>query len=126
VGVSGGSTYSLRHGFWVDAAGSTVVFLARFEAWPEKKRTIHVQWETTEETENLGFDLYRSDTRDGPKTRLNKTLIPSKVPPGSPFGAVYDWIDRKPRSHQTYFYWLEDLDIYGHRKMQGPAEVTLP
>jgi hypothetical protein len=109
---------------WVVAGGSpTAVDLLRFEAWPDK-RAIHVQWETGQEVDNLGFNLYRSESVDGPALQLNKTLIPSLVPPGSPYGAVYDWIDRyRLRRGQTYYYWLEDLDIYGRATLHGPVQV---
>jgi hypothetical protein len=105
----------------------TVVMLARFEAWPEGRRTIHVQWETSQEIDNLGFNLYRSSTRSGPRLKLSKALIPSLVPPGSPFGAVYDWADEnRLRSGRLYFYWLEDMDIYGRTTMHGPVMVKMP
>jgi mannan endo-1,4-beta-mannosidase len=105
----------------------TSVELLRFEAWPEGPRSIHVQWETSQEIDNLGLNLYRSNTRAGVKVRLNKSLIPTAVPPGSPFGAVYDWSDGfRLRSGGTYFYWLEDLDIYGYTTMHGPVRVKVP
>ena len=104
----------------------TAVTLKRFEAWPEPP-AIHVQWETAQEIDNLGFNLYRSNTRTGPKVKLNQVLIPSEVPPGSPFGAVYDWIDAfRLRSGRRYFYWLEDVDLSGVTTMHGPVRVLFP
>lgn len=104
----------------------TSVTIESFEAWPEGAG-IHVQWETSQEIDNLGFNLYRSNTRYGAKIKLNKTLIPTQVPPGSPFGAVYDWIDRfRLRPGRAYFYWLEDVDLYGGTTMHGPVRVRLP
>jgi hypothetical protein len=106
----------------------TAVDLARFEAWPEPPR-IHVQWETANEIDNLGFNLYRAEAAQEDKTRvrLNQELIPTLVPPGSLFGAIYDWVDKyKVRKDRTYLYWLEDMDIYGRASLHGPVEVTLP
>jgi len=103
----------------------TSVKLKRFEAWPEGATT-YVQWETSQEIDNLGFNLYRSGTRNGPKRQLNRELIPTQVPPGSPFGAIYDWIDAKVRPGHTYFYWLEDVDLYGNATMHGPVKVKMP
>ncbi len=86
-----------------------------------------MQWETSQEIDNLGFNLYRSNTRTGTKIRLNRALIPTQVPPGSPFGAVYDWIDAfRLRSGRRYFYWLEDIDLYGNATLHGPVRVTAP
>ena len=107
-------------------AAPTSVRLKRFQAWPEGA-TIHVQWETSQEINNLGFNLYRSNTRTGPKVKLNRELIPTNVPPGSPVGAVYDWIDQyKIRSGRAYSYWLEDVDLYGHTTLHGPVRVRMP
>ncbi len=99
----------------------TAVELARFEGWPEGQ-AIHVEWETVTEIDNLGFNLYRADAPDGPYIKLNEELIPSQAP-GSPVGAVYVWLDDTVQAGQTYYYMLEDLDIYGHTTMHGPVEV---
>ncbi len=118
-------------GYWdVDTfrleLGPTSVVLKSFKAWPEAP-AIHVRWETAQEIDNLGFNLYRSNTRNGPKLKLNQELIPTKVPPGSPFGAVYDYIDGfRLRSGRAYFYWLEDVDLSGYTTMHGPVRVLCP
>ena len=110
---------------WARVIAPTSVDLKRFEAWPEGP-AIHVQWETNQEIDNLGFNLYRSNTHDGAKVKLNRQLIPTNVPPGSPFGAVYDWIDGyRLRPGRAYFYWLEDVDIYGNATMHDPVRVRL-
>ncbi|HNS52379.1 MAG TPA: S8 family serine peptidase [Anaerolineae bacterium] len=104
----------------------TAVDLVRFEAWPEGAG-LHVQWETAQEIDNLGFNLYRSNTRTGARLRLNPELIPTLVPPGSPYGAVYDWIDAyRLRPGRAYFYWLEDVDLYGGTSIHGPLRVRTP
>jgi hypothetical protein len=120
VKVTGVDSYS---SFMLAGSDPTAVMLTRFEAWPEGSGKVHVQWETAQEIENLGFNLYRSDTLAGRRTKLNKTLIPSLVPPGAPYGTEYDWIDRRVRPSRTYFYWLEDVDIYGRATLHGPVEV---
>jgi len=45
------------------------------------------------------------------------------VPPGSPFGAEYEFIDSDATGFQTYFYWLEDIDVSGVITLHGPVEV---
>ena len=99
----------------------TAVDLARFEAWPEGM-AIHVEWETVTEIDNLGFNLYRSDVPDGPYVKLNSELIPSQAP-GSPIGAVYVWLDTTVQIGRTYYYQLEDVDIYGNTTLHGPVQV---
>jgi hypothetical protein len=96
-----------------------VSFIAK--AGPDQ---ITVRWETATEVDNLGFDLYRSQMVAGPWVRLNEDLIPSRAP-GSPVGAVYTWPDDDVQPGVTYYYKLEDVDIYGQRTAHGPVSATL-
>ncbi len=99
----------------------TAVELARFEAWPEGL-AIHIEWETVTEIDNLGFNLYRAGAPGGPYAKLNDELIPSQSP-GSPLGWVYVWLDATVEAGRTYYYMLEDVDIYGNTTMHGPVQV---
>ncbi len=74
------------------------------------------------EIDNLGFNLYRAESPDGPYVKLNEELIPSQAP-GSPIGAVYVWLDSTVQMGRIYYYKLEDVDIYGYTTMHGPVEV---
>lgn len=83
--------------------------------------TVKLAWQTVSEENNLGFNLYRSETMDGAKTMLNTALVPSAVP-GSSEGAGYEFVDTAPLTGVAY-YWLEHLDISGSAEMLGPVEV---
>ena len=82
-----------------------------------------VSWETAQELDNLGFNLYRSDTDMGPWVKLNDALIPSQNP-GAVFGAVYEWLDADVTPGATYFYRLEDVDIYFVSTFHGPVSTA--
>ena len=82
-----------------------------------------VRWETAQELDNLGFNLYRSDTDMGPWVKLNDALIPSQNP-GAVFGAVYEWLDADVTPGATYFYRLEDVDIYFVSTFHGPVSTA--
>ena len=80
-------------------------------------------WETVSELENRGFNLYRGTSDAGPDRQLNETLIPSQSQ-GNPGGFIYTWEDRADLvSGTTYFYWVEDVDIYGTATRHGPVSV---
>jgi hypothetical protein len=100
------------------------VELLSFKAAPQG-RNILVTWETASEINNAGFNLYRATSLAGEKMRLNADLIPSKVPPGSPIGATYDWLDNQVVAGTVYFYWLEDVDIYGQATLHGPVKAKV-
>jgi outer membrane protein assembly factor BamB len=97
----------------------TAVKLVSFSATPEVQ-AVNLVWQTASEIDNLGFNLYRSDTADGEYARLNETLIPSKAP-GQPGGATYTWLDENVEPGMVYYYHLEDIDIYGERTLHGPV-----
>ncbi len=99
--------------------GPTAVTLAAFTATPQAA-AVRVAWETASELDNVGFNLYRSATADGPYTRLNATLIPPQNP-GSVLGGVYEWLDADAQPGVTYFYKLEDLDVKGVSTFHGPV-----
>jgi len=85
---------------------------------------VKITWETATETDNLGFNLYRSDSLDSDKVQLNDTLIQPNVAPGSPFGAAYEFVDTGAAGLQTYFYWLEDIDASGVITLHGPVIIN--
>jgi len=101
----------------------TAVTLAAFAA-ASHNDGILVTWETAAELDNVGFNLYRGATADGPYTRLNATLIPPQNP-GSVLGAVYEWTDASITPGVVYYYKLEDLDVKGVSTFHGPIGVTL-
>jgi hypothetical protein len=82
-------------------------------------------WETVMEIDNLGFNLYRAEGVLDPRTQINEQLIPSRVPPGTPFGAVYEYVDCDVVPGGQYYYWLEDVDIYGYSGLHGPVDAQV-
>jgi hypothetical protein len=100
----------------------TAVDLARFEARAEG-RAIVLEWETVSEVDNLGFNLYRAESEAGSRVQLNAGLIPSQAL-GSPLGAVYQFRDETALPGTTYYYWLEDVDIYGQSTYHGPVTAA--
>jgi hypothetical protein len=100
------------------------VQLAGFSAEGQADRVL-VSWETVSEMGNLGFNLWRGMSPDGPDTQLNASLIPSQAP-GSTQGFSYQWIDQADLvPGATYYYWLEDIDLNGIVTRHGPVSATL-
>jgi uncharacterized repeat protein (TIGR01451 family) len=100
----------------------TAVALKSFTA-ARSKNSIQLNWETASDTGNLGFNLYRAEAQDGKKDRLNASLIPAR--PGSLGGAQYTYADTALEPNQTYYYWLETVDMRGARHLVGPESVEL-
>jgi hypothetical protein len=102
----------------------TAVKLLSFEA-RARQNAIVLKWETASEIDNLGFNVYRAEVAEGTYTKLNASLIPSQVLPGSPLGATYTFRDRTAQPGVRYFYKLESVDIYGNSTFHGPVDALM-
>lgn len=86
--------------------------------------SIILRWQTAFETDNIGFNIFRAESLDREQAvQLNTDLIASLVPPGSTFGADYEFIDNTAKPYRTYFYWIEDLDVNGEVTSHGPSRA---
>jgi hypothetical protein len=98
------------------------VTLATFGASPSADHVL-VSWETANEIDNRGFNLWRGSTPDAPSQQLNANLILSQAP-GSAIGASYEYQDFDVAAGQTYYYWLEGVDLSGATQLNGPTSAT--
>lgn len=85
---------------------------------------VKLTWATDSEEASLGFNLYRAETLDGEKIKLNQQLIPSALP-GSASGASYEFFDDNILPGIVHYYWLEHLDIYGASDFYGPQTAQI-
>ncbi|HSN77852.1 MAG TPA: hypothetical protein VL334_22480, partial [Anaerolineae bacterium] len=102
-------------------AVALAVNLASFAA-EQTGNSIRVTWETVSETNNQGFNLYRSTAPESAGDLM--AFVPSQAP-GSTQGASYEWLDTEVEIGQTYWYWLEDIDLSGQTTLHGPVSVAL-
>ena len=85
---------------------------------------IMISWETVTETNNLGFNIMRAESKDGEQDQINAELIMSDVAPGDPFGSVYEFLDNTAVKGVTYFYWLIDVPLDGSANgIHGPISA---
>ena len=116
TGVSNYSTFAVR-----DSTPLSVL-LDSFEA-QAIRRYVQLTWVTTSELNNLGFTVLRSISLSTRPVAL--AFVPSQAP-GSTQGSSYAWQDHNVEPGRAYYYWLEDLDIYGGATRHGPVSVTMP
>jgi hypothetical protein len=83
--------------------------------------TVKVEWTTATELNTAGFNLYRSENRDGPFDRVNPQLIPHA--PDPLVGGSYIYTDTTVVAERTYYYQLEDVDFNASSTRHGPIEV---
>jgi hypothetical protein len=98
----------------------TAITLSSFVATP-KSGAVLLKWQTETEIDTIGFNLYRAESENGEYVKINGSLIPAV---GSPTqGATYQLVDENVQNRRTYWYKLEDIDIYGTSSMHGPISA---
>ncbi len=83
-----------------------------------------IEWTTQTETENMGFDLYRSESVDGAFTKINATMIQGAG--SSQISHDYSFVDQNISGGRTYFYKLTDVRYDGITTFHGPISVQVP
>ena len=73
---------------------------------------VAIHWDTTNEVNTLGFNLYRSDVLYGEKVKVNNELILNAGIPGGMIGASYDFLDEITLDEA--YYWLEEIETNGN------------
>ncbi|MCF7868085.1 MAG: FG-GAP-like repeat-containing protein [Candidatus Cloacimonetes bacterium] len=87
-----------------------------------------LNWITESELENLGWNIYRSESENGFDTG-NKIMLNGEIIPGMGSISVqtnYNYIDEQ--SVQTlglHFYWLESVSYAGDLELFGPVEIDI-
>ena len=105
--------------------GPTYVAMVGYSAREGRDNKALLQWETGEEVNNLGFNIYSE--QGGQKTRINKSLILGSgltARPGTVMtaGRSYLWQASKPPGNDSV-YWIEELDLNGSTRWHGPIFV---
>ncbi len=70
-------------------------------------------WEAESQQENLGWNIYQSETKDGKFVKINGELI--KGAGTTPNPMKYSFIDRDAGRGKSYFYYLEDISFNGEK-----------
>jgi hypothetical protein len=117
---------------WVVVLGSAVpaqaaVDLVYFEATGYDDHVL-IEWGTPQELNNVGFNLYRTETPDfNDSSKGDLGFIPAQHP-GQIEGADYSYTDSdiEAGTTYTYYYWLEDVDFGGVPKRHGPVSASTP
>ncbi len=91
----------------------TAVELTSFTA-AALEGAVRLDWQTAGELDHAGFAVYRSEQPEVEGMRaLNTTLIQGD-----------SYLDGTVLPGRTYYYWLEDVDLFGLGSVHGPVEVT--
>ena len=104
-------------------AKRTLIELDQFNAVP-KDNQITAVWNTLSEIDNAGFNLWRSDTKDGKYIKINSKIIEAEG--GATQKAEYAYGDDTAKPGATYYYKLEDIDTRGASTFHDPVSAVIP
>jgi len=81
-----------------------------------------VKWATASEVDVFGYDIYRSDSPDGPFERVTPEPIPAAGTTDEP--QKYVWIDPTNDPTKDYYYYVENISMSNQReKLTGVGHV---
>jgi hypothetical protein len=104
--------------------GPLSVDLSGFTAYYDApKFQVTLKWRTESEINNLGFDVYRSESLDGTFAKVNQTRIKGAGTTGTPHS--YRFIDESVKVGETYYYYLKDISYSGVEKSSHIIRVIV-
>ena len=87
------------------------VSLSKFRPERSDDGTVSVRWITESELNNAGFNILRSETRDGAFTKLNTQLIAGNGTTSE--RNTYEFIDTSAKPNVVYYYQIQDVSFDG-------------
>jgi hypothetical protein len=75
---------------------------------------VTIRWTTESELDNAGFNILRSDERNGEYKQVNAELIKGAGTTGE--RTNYSWVDQTAKPGVVYYYQIEDVSFAGERQ----------
>ncbi|MEM7583197.1 MAG: hypothetical protein AAF560_07440 [Acidobacteriota bacterium] len=83
-----------------------------------------IKWTTASEVDNFGYDVYRSESEDGPFEVLNSEVIEGAGTVDEP--TSYEYVDDTIDPHKAYHYYVESISMDGVRERFTPIIRAAP
>jgi hypothetical protein len=100
------------------------VTLSSFTATPDAGTSeVTLKWITESEINNLGFDIYRSESLDGEYVKINSSLIKGAGTDASRHH--YKFVDDTVEVGKTYYYYIMDIDYGGNTDKTSIIKVVI-
>lgn len=122
IGSAQGGITALAIGYWHPEMGPTAVEITFFEAFWQADNVL-VSWETAQEIDLIGFNLFRSTSEAGPWVQVNPDMIPCQYL-SQPEGGSYIYADGDVVLGSPYYYTLESLDLQNRSAFTGPIRIS--
>jgi hypothetical protein len=106
-----------------DETNTLPVELSSFTANVTASSFVELQWTAETETNMLGYHVYRGVTNSVSEA----SAITANVIPAANSSTVqdYSYVDEDVANGQTYYYWLQSIDLDLTMNFHGPVAVSL-
>jgi hypothetical protein len=88
-----------------------------------QKSAVTLKWSTVSEVNNLGFDVYRSESPDGKFVKISPAYIKGAGTDSTPHD--YQFADERAVVGKTYYYYLETISFSGERERTNIIKVII-
>ena len=120
--VGDGTVYFDNWYFWHEPI--TPVELSTFTAVYTNGASL-LEWTTQSESNNMGWNIYRSQTELEEAIQVNGQLIQGSGTTSEP--TDYEFYDEENLVvNNTYYYWLESVSFSGETEIHNPISLTVP
>ena len=82
---------------------------------------VTIQWTTESELDNAGFNILRSDSRNGEFTQVNEQMIQGKGTTAT--RSAYKWVDTTAKPGAVYYYQIEDVSFAGEHNTLATTKL---
>ena len=82
---------------------------------------VTIQWTTESELDNAGFNILRSEARDGEFTQVNEQMIQGKGTTAE--RSTYKWVDTTAKPGAVYYYQIEDVSFAGEHNTLATTKL---
>ncbi|MBS3742310.1 MAG: T9SS type A sorting domain-containing protein, partial [Candidatus Cloacimonetes bacterium] len=106
-----------------NGSGTLPVVLSTFVAQYMNNQA-ELYWQTQTESDNVGWYVYRNNTVDYYEAEcINNEIIDGYGTTTEPHEYTYTDNTIELTPEETYYYWIESLDLSGKSNVHGPAEL---
>jgi len=120
------ATSNNRYGYGrISLRQPTAVELSSVRAKLTRANKVRVVWQSANELNLKGFNIWRADSKQGEFKKLNAALVTAKNS-GNPIGAKYKFGDKRVKSAKTYFYKIEIVHADGSSAWSDVKRIQVP
>ncbi len=98
-------------GYRTEGADPLPVTLSYFAPQVSEDGSVVLSWTTASELENAGFNIFRSEEKEGVFVKVNRSLIQGAGTTSD--RNAYTWIDTTAKPNVEYYYQIEDVSFDG-------------